>query len=176
MNKSKLALILIILCFVSCILCGTAFSAWVYTDGVSLSQIIQTAVPTWNLNDTDFKNIIVNETQLNDTYSNITKEDFTQLIGKNIEEGIYRVEITGFKKKGEKSFIEKYKPINIQIRKIKDNENGFSMNYFVFFIFIITVTLLILLGVIRENKAIIIKQTRENYIELNDDEDEMINI
>ena len=129
-----------------------------------------------NLNDTDFKNIIVNETQLNDTYSNITKEDFTQLIGKNIEEGIYRVEITGFGKKGEKSFIEKYKPINIQIRKIKDNENGFSMNYFVFFIFIITVTLLILLGVIRENKAIIIKQTRENYIELNDDEDEMINI
>ena len=129
-----------------------------------------------NLNDTDLRGMIVNETQLNDTYSNVTKEDFTELIGKNIGEGIYRVEITGYGKKGEQSFIEKYKPINIQIRKIKNNENGFSMNYFVFFIFIISVTLLILLGVIRENKAIIIKQTRENYTELNDDEEEMINI
>ena len=128
-----------------------------------------------HLNDTDLRGMIVNETHLNDTNTNITKEDFTELIGKNIGEGIYRVEITGFGKKGEQSFIEKYKPINIQIRKIKNNENGFSMNYFVFFIFIISVTLLILLGVIRENKAIIIKQNRENYTELNDEE-EMINI
>ena len=76
-------------------------------------------------------------------------------------------------KKNDKKFIEKYKPKNIQIRNINSEEqkNVFSINYFVILIFIISVTLLILLGVIRENKTYALKKSFDDYIETTDEED-----
>ena len=115
----------------------------------------------------------INNNNLNNNTLNENKEEFTQLIGKNISEGIYRVEITGYGKKSDKKFIEKYKPKNIQIRNIniEEQKNGFSINYFVILIFIISVTLLILLGVIRENKTYALKKSFDDYIETTDEED-----
>ena len=121
----------------------------------------------------EINNNEINNNNLNNNTLNENKEEFTQLIGKNISEGIYRVEITGYGKKNDKKFIEKYKPKNIQIRNINSEEqkNVFSINYFVILIFIISVTLLILLGVIRENKTYALKKSFDDYIETTDEED-----
>ena len=114
-----------------------------------------------------------NNTNLN----NEMKEENTKLIGKNITEGIYRVEITGYGKKGSENFIEKYKPLNIQIRNIENEKNTFTLKYFIFFILILMITLLILFDTIKNNKLVIVHQRKYNYYtQLNDEEEEMMKI
>jgi hypothetical protein len=114
-----------------------------------------------------------NNTNLN----NEMKEENTKLIGKNITEGIYRVEITGYGKKGSENFIEKYKPLNIQIRNIENGKNTFTLKYFIFFILILMITLLILFDTIKNNKLVIVHQRKYNYYtQLNDEEEEMMKI
>jgi hypothetical protein len=114
-----------------------------------------------------------NNTNLN----NEMKEENTKLIGKNITEGIYRVEITGYGKKGSENFIEKYKPLNIQIRNIENEKNTFTLKYFIFFILILMITLLILFDTIKNNKLVIVHQRKYNYYtQLNDEEEEMMKL
>ena len=114
-----------------------------------------------------------NNTNLN----NEMKEENTKLIGKNITEGIYRVEITGYGKKDSENFIEKYKPLNIQIRNIENEKNTFTLKYFIFFILILMITLLILFDTIKNNKLVIVHQRKYNYYtQLNDEEEEMMKI
>ena len=114
-----------------------------------------------------------NNTNLN----NEMREENTKLIGKNITEGIYRVEITGYGKKGSENFIEKYKPLNIQIRNIENEKNTFTLKYFIFFILILMITLLILFDTIKNNKLVIVHQRKYNYYtQLNDEEEEMMKI
>ena len=113
----------------------------------------------------------------NSNLNNEIKEENTKLIGKNITEGIYRVEITGYGKKDSENFIEKYKPLNIQIRNIKNEKNTFKLKYFIFFILILMITLLILFDTIKNNKLVIVHQRKYNYYtQLNDEEEEMMKI
>ena len=113
----------------------------------------------------------------NSNLNNEIKEENTKLIGKNITEGIYRVEITGYGKKGSENFIEKYKPLNIQIRNIENEKNTFTLKYFIFFIIILMITLLILFDTIKNNKLVIVHQRKYNYYtQLNDEEEEMMKI
>ena len=113
----------------------------------------------------------------NSNLNNEIKEENTKLIGKNITEGIYRVEITGYGKKGSETFIEKYKPLNIQIRNIENEKNTFTLKYFIFFILILMITLLILFDTIKSNKLVIVHQRKYNYYtQLNDEEEEMMKI
>ena len=102
----------------------------------------------------------------NSNLNNEIKEENTKLIGKNITEGIYRVEITGYGKKGSENFIEKYKPLNIQIRNIENEKNTFTLKYFIFFILILMITLLILFDTIKNNKLVIVHQRKYNLINL----------
>ena len=113
----------------------------------------------------------------NSNLNNEIKEENTKLIGKNITEGIYRVEITGYGKKDSENFIEKYKPLNIQIRNIENEKNTFTLKYFIFFILILMITLLILFDTIKNNKLVIVHQRKYNYYtQLNDEEEEMMKI
>ena len=113
----------------------------------------------------------------NSNLNNEIKEENTKLIGKNITEGIYRVEITGYGKKDSENFIEKYKPLNIQIRNIENEKNTFTLKYFIFFILILMITLLILFDTIKSNKLVIVHQRKYNYYtQLNDEEEEMMKI
>ncbi len=113
----------------------------------------------------------------NSNLNNEIKEENTKLIGKNITEGIYRVEITGYGKKGSENFIEKYKPLNIQIKNNENEKNTFTLKYFIFFILILMITLLILFDTIKNNKLVIVHQRKYNYYtQLNDEEEEMMKI
>ena len=113
----------------------------------------------------------------NSNLNNEIKEENTKLIGKNITEGIYRVEITGYGKKDSENFIEKYKPLNIQIRNIENEKKTFTLKYFIFFIIILMITLLILFDTIKNNKLVIVHQRKYNYYtQLNDEEEEMMKI
>ena len=115
----------------------------------------------------EFKNLDLN---------NEIKEEDTKLIGKNITEGIYRVEITGFGKKGNDLFIEKYKPLNIQIKKLENEQNIFPVKYFIFFILIMISALIVLLDSFKKNKVNNLNQRRNNYSQLYDEEREMMRI
>ena len=113
----------------------------------------------------------------NSNLNNEIKEENTKLIGKNITEGIYRVEITGYGKKDSENFIEKYTPLNIRIRNIENEKNTFTLKYFIFFILILMITLLILFDTIKNNKLVIVHQRKYNYYtQLNDEEEEMMKI
>ena len=113
----------------------------------------------------EFKNLDLN---------NEIKEEDTKLIGKNITEGIYRVEITGFGKKGNDLFIEKYKPLNIQIKKLENEQNIFPVKYFIFFILIMISALIVLFDSFKKNKVNNLNQRRNNYSQLYDEEREMM--
>ena len=55
MSKSKIVLLIIIFCFMSCALFGTAYSAWVCSDEASSGSTVLANVPTWTFDyDTDF--------------------------------------------------------------------------------------------------------------------------